>query len=147
MTMENEHDFLSAISRVATWYAALQRDFSDVAHLMSARRSLACNLSLMASQVGTLYEQKNATETLRKAAHSEALREAMEKPGMSAAQGKIIADNAILNEIARESAADTEYRRAWILYESWKNVCDVMSQHISNLKAERHSEYTGQGSQ
>ena len=144
---EQERDFVAAISRVVDWYYKLPRDFADVAHLMSARRSLSCNLALMASQIGQLYEQKNATETLRKAAHSEALRDAMEKPGTSAASAKIIADNSILNELARESQADTEYRRGWILYESWKNVCDVMSQHVSNLKAERHSEYTGQGSQ
>lgn len=144
---EQERDYIAAIDRVSRWYAALPRDFNDVQHLMSARRSLACNLTLMASQIGQLYEQKNATETLRKAAHSEALREAMERPGTSAASAKIIADNAILNELARESQADTEYRRGWILYESWKNICDVMSQHISNLKAERHSEFTGQGSQ
>lgn len=144
---EQERDYIAAIDRVVRWYATIPRDFSDVSWLMSARRSLACNLSLMASQVGELYEQKNAMETIRKVAHSEALRGAMERPGMSAAQAKILADNAILEEIARESHADTEYRRGWILYESWKNVCDVMSQHVSNLKAERHSEYTGQGSQ
>jgi len=145
--MENDHDFLAAIQSTVIWYSKLQRDFNDVQRLMSARRSISCNLALMASQIGQLYEQKNATETMRKAAHSEALREAMEKQGTSAAQAKIMADNAILNELARESQADTEYRRGWILYEAWKNVCDVMSQHVSNLKAERHSEYTGQGSQ
>lgn len=142
----NDHDFLSAISRVVTWYAGIQRDFADVGHLMSARRSLACNLSLMASQVGELYEQKNATETLRKAAHASRMSEEI-KGGTSAAAAKVVADSETLNELARELQSDSEYRRSYILYESWKNVCDVMSQHISNLKAERQSEFIGQGSQ
>lgn len=144
---ESERDFIAAIFRVVNWYAEIPRDFSDVAWLMSARRSLACNLALMASQVGQLYEQKNATETMRRAAHATILREEIDKAGTSAASTKITADSAILNELARETAADTEYRRAWILYESWKNICDCMSQHVSNLKSERHAEYTGQGSQ
>ena len=142
----NDHDFLSAIARVVTWYSNIPRDFSDVSHLMSARRSLACNLALMASQVGQLYEQKNATETLRKAAHASRMIEEI-KGGTSAAAAKVIADSETTNELARELQSDSEYRRTYILYESWKNVCDVMSQHISNLKAERNNEFTGQGSQ
>lgn len=135
------------ITKTVDWYKSLKRDFRDVPALMSARRLLACNLADMAIQMAILYEQRNGCEFQRKNAHAEILRREMGNPGTSAAAAKIIADNEISEVVEREYEADSEYQKAKILYDAWRNVCDVMNQHISNLKSERNAEFSGQGSQ
>ena len=101
----------------------------------------------MAGQVAQLYQQKTATEFQRKTAHAEALRAAMSVDKTSAAAAKVIADSEVRNEFSREAEADAEYHRAKLLYDAYRNICDVMNQHISNLKGERRAEYAGQWSQ
>jgi len=138
---------IEEIEKTVMWYSTIPRDFCDVHTLMSARRKLSCLLASVASELAALYAQKNGTEFLRKARHSEVLRREMGVEKTTAAAARIIADNEIIIEQEREFTADSEYKRAAILYDAWRNVCDTMSQHISNLKAERGAEMRGIGGQ
>ena len=138
---------IERITQIIEWYASLKRDFHDVPQLMSARRTLVTSLAEMAVQVAILYEQRNGAEFQRKNAHSEILRREMSVEKTSAAAAKIIADNEVSAAMQREYDADSEYQKGRILYDAWKNVCDVMGQHISNLKAERTDDFRGSGSQ
>ena len=138
---------IERITQIVTWYQSLKRDFHDVAALVSARRSLACSLAEMAVQVAILYEQRNGAEFQRKNAHAEILRREMSVEKTSAAAAKIIADNEVSECFEREYQCDSEYQKAKILYDAWRNVCDVMNQHISSIKEERRLEFTNQGSQ
>ena len=65
----------------------------------------------------------------------------------TAAAAKILADNAVLNELESEAAAESEYQKSRLLYDAFRNVCDVMSQHISVLRNERSEEMRGKGGQ
>lgn len=138
---------IEEITKIVTWYKSVGRDFRDVNTLMSARRSLACNLGEMAIQLAILYEQRNGCEFQRKNAHSEALRREMSVEKTTVSAAKIIADSEVKECLEREYEADSEYQKAKILYDAWKNVCDVMNQHVSSLKEEKRLEFSGQGSQ
>lgn len=138
---------IEQIQKIVSWYSRQSRDFNDVPVLMNARAKLSTLLAEMAGQVVALYAQKNGAEFQRKAAHAEALRREMSVEKTSAAAAKIVADSDVRTELEREYEADSEYQRARLLYDAYRNVCDVMSQHISNLKSEKRNEFTGQGSQ
>ena len=138
---------LENIQKIISWYALQKRDFCDINALTYARVQLATLLSEMAGQVAQLYEQKTATEFQRKTAHAEALRSAMSVDKTSAAAAKVIADSEVRNEFSREAEADAEYHRAKLLYDAYRNICDVMNQHISSIKEEKRLEFTGRGSQ
>ena len=138
---------IEQIQKIVEWYASISRDFRDVPKLMSARRRLVTLLAEMAVQLAILYEQRNGAEFRRKNAHAEILRREMSVEKTSAAAAKIIADNEISEVFEREYDADSEYQKAKILYDAWKNVCDVMMQHISMLKSEKVEEFKGIGSQ
>lgn len=140
-------DLVENIESITTWYKGLKRDFTGVSDLMYARQRLATLLADMAVQMAALIEQRNGCEFQRKAAHAEILRREMGVQGTSAAAAKIIADNEIAPMMEREARAETEYQKARLLYDAWRNVCDTMSQHISNLKSERSAEHSGRGSQ
>lgn len=136
---------VNKIAQIIEWYAGLPRDFHDVTALMYARSRLSCHLAEMAAQVAKLHTQKNGAEFQRKADHSRILRSEMSVEKTSAAAAKIIADNETTEQMRREFEADSEYQAARVLYDAWRNVCDVMSQHISNLKSEKNAELRGQG--
>lgn len=138
---------LDNIQKIISWYALQKRDFCDIGALTYARVQLATLLSEMAGQVAQLYHQKTATEFQRKSAHAEAVRAAMGVEKTSAAAAKVIADSEVKDAFEREAEADAEYHRAKLLYDSYRNICDVMNQHISSMKSERRAEYAGQGSQ
>lgn len=138
---------LTRIQKIVSWYSRIPQDFSDVGMLMHARSRMATYLAEFAMQVTTLYAQKNGTEFQRKAAHADALRGAMGVAGTSAAAAKVIADSDTMDAVQREYEADAEYQAAKMLYDAYRNVCDVLSQHISNLKSEKRNEFTNQGSQ
>jgi len=135
------------IQLIVEWYASINRDFRDVPQLMSARRKLVTSLAEMAIQVAILYEQRNGAEFHRKNAHSEILRREMGVEKTSAAAAKIIADNEVSEQMQREFEADSEFQKAKMLYDAWKNVADTMMQHISLLKSEKSEEMRGIGSQ
>lgn len=138
---------LTRIQKIVTWYSKLPRDFADVGLLMHARARLSTYLAEMAMQVTQLYAQKNGAEFQRKAAHAEALRAAMGIEKTSAAAAKVIADSETMDAVQREYDADAEHQAAKMLYDAFRNVCDVMNQHISNLKSEKRNEFTNTGSQ
>ena len=138
---------IERIQKIIEWYGSISRDFRDVPQLMSARRTLVTSLAEMAVQVALLYEQRNGAEFQRKNAHSEILRREMGIEKTSAAAAKIIADNEVGTLMEREFEADSEFQRAKILYDAWKNVADTMMQHISMLKTEKSDELRGVGSQ
>lgn len=138
---------IKQIQKTVEWYASISRDFRDVPKLMSARRLLVTLLAEMAVQLAILYEQRNGAEFRRKNAHAEILRREMSVEKTSAAAAKIIADNEIKEVQEIEYDADSEYQKAKILYDAWKNVCDVMMQHISMLKSEKVEDFRGTGPQ
>lgn len=138
---------IERIEKIIIWYGSISRDFRDVPQLMSARRTLVTSLAEMAVQIALLYEQRNGAEFQRKNAHSDILRREMGVEKTSAAAAKIIADNEIRECLEREYEADSEYQKARILYDAWKNVADTMMQHISLLKSEKSDEMRGIGSQ
>lgn len=137
---------MSGIDKIVTWYSRQPRDFSDINTLMAARQKLACLLAEMAAQLKDLYQQKCATEFQRKAAYSRFISEEMSVEKTSAAAAKILADAKIEEYLEREYQAEAEYKGSWILYDAYRNVCDTMNQHISNLKQERSRDLSGQGS-
>lgn len=138
---------IEQIQKIVEWYTSISRDFRDVPKLMSARRMLVTLLAEMAVQLAILYEQRNGAEFRRKNAHAEILRREMSVEKTSAAAAKIIADTEIKEVQETEYDADSEYQKAKILYDAWKNVCDVMMQHISMLKSEKVEDFRGTGSQ
>lgn len=138
---------IEQIQKTVEWYASISRDFRDVPKLMSARRLLVTLLAEMAVQLAILYEQRNGAEFRRKNAHAEILRREMSVEKTSAAAAKIIADTEIKEVQEIEYDADSEYQKAKILYDAWKNVCDVMMQHISMLKSEKVEDFRGTGPQ
>jgi len=138
---------IEQIQKIVEWYASISRDFRDVPKLMSARRLLVTLLAEMSVQLAILYEQRNGAEFRRKNAHAEILRREMSVEKTTAAAAKIIADTEVKECLEREYYADSEFQKAKILYDAWKNVCDVMMQHISLLKAEKVEEFKGIGSQ
>ena len=140
-------DLIENIETITTWYKGLKRDFTGVSDLMYARQQLSGLLADVAIQMAGLIEQRNGCEFQRKKEHAEILRREMANAGTSAAAAKVIADNEIAPLLERENQAETEYQKARLLYDAWRNICDVMSQHISNLKSERSAEQSGRGSQ
>jgi hypothetical protein len=135
------------IDKIVKWYADCPKDYADVQSLMYARQKLSCHLAEMAAQVTQLQAQRNGAEFQRKAAHAEILRREMSVEKTTAAAAKIIADNEVRPEMEREMECDSEYQKARLLYDAYRNVCDVMNQHISCLKAEKRNEFIGSGSQ
>ena len=140
-------ELIANIEKITTWYKSLKRDFAGVNDLMYARQQLSGLLADVAIQIASLVEQRNGCEFQRKAAHAGILRREMANQGTSAAAAKIIADNEIADFLERECQAETEYQKARLLYDAWRNICDTMSQHISTLKQERSAEQSGRGSQ
>jgi len=136
---------LASIEKIVTWYAQLPRDFSGVSDLMRARSMLATHLSFMAGFVADLNTQYKTAEFRRKAAFSESMRQHMAVDKTSAAAAKMLAENDTLAKLETETATECEYQRAKLLYDAWRNVCDTLSQHISNLKMEKNADLKNMG--
>ena len=134
------------IEKIVNWYARLPADYRDVNGLMTVRVRLSALLCQFAQDLTALNDQKQRTEFQRKAAYSRAIMHEMSMKSTAAA-AKILADNAVLNELESEAVAESEYQKARLLYDAFRNVCDVMSQHISVLRNERSEEMRGKGGQ
>lgn len=136
------------IQAAVQWYAALDAGFADIATLMEARRRLACHLFAFAVEVGELGREKNRVEHLRKSKYARIVAESLEKSdGKGVAAAQVAAEHLTSHERGEEAAAEAAYYAAKVVMDAGNNVLDTMNQHISNLKAERRLEFSGQGSQ
>jgi hypothetical protein len=139
---------LEKICAAVSWYATIDRDYADIVKLMEARRRLACHIFAFAMEVGELNREKSRKEHLRKSKYARTVSEQLEKSeGKNVAAAKEHADFKTQFERGEETASESEYYAARVVYEAANNVLDCLNQHISNLKQERRLEYTGQGSQ
>lgn len=139
---------LERIHSAVSWYATIDRDYSDIVTLMEARRRLACHLFAFALEVGELNREKNRTEHMRKSKYARTVAELLaESGGKNVEAAKQAADFKTSGERGEEGAAEAAYYAARLIHEAGNNVLDCLNQHISNLKQERRLEYSGQGSQ
>ena len=139
---------IERICAAVSWYATIDRDYADITTLMEARRRLACHIFAFAMEVGELNREKSRKEHLRKSKYARTVSEQLEKTeGKNVAAAKEHADFKTMFERGEETASEAEYYAARVVYEAANNVLDCLNQHISNIKAERRLEYTGQGSQ
>ena len=143
------NETLQNIQKAVSWYDRLPADFNDIQMLLNARRLLSTRLFQLAGYLADQSRDKIAAEHVRKS--FEARRFAEIK---STSEGKVIAahiDAQVRSEAVeyaqKEAQAEADYTALKIIYSAAQNVCDVMSQHISNLKQERFSESVGAGSQ
>lgn len=139
---------LKTISNTISWYDRLPRDFSDIETLISARRKLSTSLFKVAQNLATLGVEKSNAEHSRKAFEARRRHELMNaetKPVKSHIDVQVSNEaEAYLNA---ENAAESEYQALRIMYSAALNVCDVMNQHIANLRSEKSRELSGIGSQ
>lgn len=139
---------LERIQSAVSWYATIDRDYSDIVTLMEARRRLACHLFNFALEVAELNREKSRKEHLRKSKYARLVNEALTKTeGKNVAAAQQSADFMTSFERGEEGAAEAEYYAARIIHDAGNNVLDCLNQHISNVKQERRLEYSGQGSQ
>lgn len=142
------NETLRDISATIAWYRKLPRDFNDINLLMNARRSLSTMLYEVAGILAEYARDKIAAEHVRKAFEAEKfaeLRDKAEKPITSQIEAAVKALS--VSYCQREADTEAEYQAAKIVYDAAKNVCDVMTQHIANLKSEKRDEMIGVGSQ
>jgi len=145
ISVRNIGDALACVDEVATWYNNLTEiEFEDPAFLdklIAKSDELAYYIFRFSADVGEYYRQKNATELSRKNAYNKGMYKARTQIGegskfiVSAAEVEVQTE--ISDYLKAESEADAEYRAAWLLLDSAKNIQDRMSQRISNLKAYR----------
>lgn len=125
------------IRRTIEWYSGLSRDFSDIDTPMSARRRLSTALFALAIELGEAKKEANRTEFQRRAAHARTIKRISEAGKTSMALAETLAQNETEQQRSDELATDALYTALKLLYDAAMNVCDVMGQHISNLKAEK----------
>jgi len=137
-------DALTCIDDLATWYNGLADvEFSDPAFLdklIMKSDELAYYIFRFSADVGEYYRMKNATELARKNAYNKGMGQARRstpegtKFVTSAAEVDVLFG--ISEQLKAESEADADYRAAFLLLDSAKDI-QRMSQRISNLKAYR----------
>lgn len=136
------------IEKVLTWYDRLPADFNDVDLLIDARRKLSTRLYQFACVLADLSKDKISSEHRRKAFEARRKAELIastEKPVLSQIEAIVQSEAEGLKEA--EAAAEAEFQAARIIYSAAQTVCDVMNQHIANLRAERHRDLISAGSQ
>ena len=140
---------IKEIEKAVRWYDKIPGDFNNISLLVNARRALSTRLFAFGTHLARLRTEKGATELRRKAFENRRRYELKQ-----AIEGKIIASHIeaqVLSEsvehLENEQLADAEFAAARIIYDSAMNVCDVMNQHIANLRSEKSMEMHGQGSQ
>lgn len=130
------------IASIVAWYARIRPDFTDIDLLMNARRKLSTRLFELAMQVQALNREfsgaKYRLEIFEMRRFQELRAEAQGRFIATHAEAQVKCESAELQE--QEMQAETALQSAKIIYSSGMNVCDVMSQHISNLKMEKQSE-------
>lgn len=139
-------DLHEEIRQIIQQYYRMPKSGTEVKPLLDMRCRLACLKYGLSVEVGQLYDEKNGAEYRRKAAFASKRAELIEAKE-SAAKAETMASAAVAELLKDEMSADAAHRSAWLIFEAVGDVLNAMSQHIANLRQERHEEMTGQGSQ
>jgi hypothetical protein len=140
--MEAEKSTLDQIVEIVDFYYKIKEDFNDIERLQKGVRRLATLIFMYAGEVGQFYKEKNRTEFVRRSTFEREKKKAI-NAGESAASAGTSAMVAVERELSAETQADAEYKAAYFLYESAKDVLQSMQQHVSNLKQEKRLEMAG----
>lgn len=139
---------LEKIEKAIAWYQSIPADFNDIDMLLNCRRKLSTRLFELSIQLASLGRQRNAAEHARKSFEARRryeLTSAEEKPVQAKIAAQVTSEAASL--FASESISDAEYTAAKLIYQAAMNVCDVMNQHIANLRSEKSREMINSASQ
>lgn len=134
------------IEQIVTWYKNLPRAFNDLETLVSARRALSCRyyeLSGMVGRAKALYGEKQHTSKSKLIIR----RQELIAEGKNATLAKALAESDTIQFELDEFTAYSDLQEVLLQYEGVKEVLSSMQQHISYLKDERRSEFSGTGSQ
>ena len=141
-----KNDLHAEIREIIAAYYKWPKNGTDAKTLMKMRSGLACLKYGLAVQVGELYDEKNATEYRRKSAFAQERGKAIGAKE-SAAKAEALASEATTEHLKDEMSADAAYRAGYLVLDAVTDVLAAMSQHIANLRQERHEEMTVTGSQ
>ena len=130
---------LDQIFEIVEYYHKIKKDFSDIETLQNGVRKLATLIFMYAGEVGELYKEKNRTEFVRRSSF-EREKNRLINDGTSGTAAGASALVFVEKHLELEQNADAEYRAAYLLYESAKDVLQSMQQHVSNLKQEKRLE-------
>ena len=140
---------LRSIQKTIEWYDTLPAGFIDIELLINARRLLSTRLYKFAGHLAEFNRDKIAAEHVRKSFEASKRAELMKS-----SEGKPIASHVeamVQKECIPYRQKETEFEQdfssAKIIYQAAMNVCDVMNQHIANLRGEKNRETINQGSQ
>lgn len=134
------------IEKTVNWYRSLKKDFNDVGTLISARRLLSCRFYDFGHVVSNAKNRYNAAEWSRKAGYIVKKQELI-ATGDSISKADAAAEDFVKDLRYDEMVAYNELQEVLLQYEGVKEVLSSMQQHISYLKDERRSEFSGTGSQ
>jgi hypothetical protein len=138
---------LNYIQKTVGWYDKIPAGYNDIDMLINARRVLSTRLFQFAGIMADLRRNKGATELRRKAFENRRryeLKQSTEgKPIASHIEAQVLSESAEFLEA--EFIAESEFAAAKLIFDSAMNICDVMNQHIANLRGEKSREMINQG--
>ena len=134
------------IEKTVQWYKGLKKDFNDVGLLISSRRFLSCRFYDFGHVVSKAKNLYNVSEWKRKAEYIVKKQELV-TAGAAISKADAEAEDYVKDLRYDEMVAYSELQEVLLQYDGVREILSAMQQHISFLKDERRSEFSGTGSQ